>query len=107
MMLTEEMIAEDEKRWNDRNIVAELGYCGKNVRHRKSITNDDIRFYAYIMRKAYAMLETKEASWINVPHKKARICSRCYADEPYKFADEDADVYDYCPNCGARMINRR
>ena len=60
MMLTEEMIAEDEKRWNDRNIVAELGYCGKNIRHRKNITNDDIRFYAYIMRKAHAMLKEQE-----------------------------------------------
>lgn len=57
MMITEEMIAEDEKRWNDRNIVAELGYCGKNVCHRKNITNDDIRFYAYIMRQAHAMLK--------------------------------------------------
>ena len=46
MRLTEEMIAEDEKRWHDRNIVAELGYCGKNIRHRKNITNDDIRFDA-------------------------------------------------------------
>lgn len=61
MMITEEMIAEDEKRWNDRNIVAELGYCGKNIRHRKNITKDDIRFYAYIMRKAHAMLKEQEA----------------------------------------------
>lgn len=61
MMITEEMIAEDEKRWHARNIVAELGYCGKYIRHRKNITNDDIRFYAYIMRKAYYLL--KEQEW--------------------------------------------
>ena len=61
MMITEEMIAEDEKRWHARNIVVELGYCGKNIRHRINITNDDIRFYAYIMRKAHAMLKEKEA----------------------------------------------
>lgn len=53
------------------------------------------------------LLKEPEARWISAPHKKARICSRCYADEPYKFADEDADAYDYCPHCGARMINRR
>ena len=41
--------------------------------------------------------------WISVPHKLARVCSVCNRDEPYKFADIDADVYDYCPNCGARM----
>ena len=61
MMITEEMIAEDEKRWNDRNIVAELGYCGKNILHRKNITNDDIRFYAYIMRQAHALLKEQES----------------------------------------------
>ena len=41
--------------------------------------------------------------WVSVPHKLARVCSVCNRDEPYKFADIDADVYDYCPNCGAKM----
>lgn len=45
--------------------------------------------------------------WVSVPYKLARVCSVCNRDEPYKFddifADIDADVYDYCPNCGARM----
>ena len=43
------------------------------------------------------------AYWKSVPHKRARVCSRCEADEPYKFADDDANVYNYCPNCGANM----
>ena len=41
--------------------------------------------------------------WISVPYKLARVCSVCNRDEPYKFADIDVDVYDYCPNCGAKM----
>lgn len=41
--------------------------------------------------------------WVSVPYKLARVCSVCNRDEPYKFTDIDADVYDYCPNCGARM----
>lgn len=41
--------------------------------------------------------------WKSVPHKRARVCSRCEADEPYKFADVDANVYDFCPHCGAQM----
>ena len=41
--------------------------------------------------------------WVSVPHKLARVCSVCNRDEPYKFADIDAEVYDYCPNCGAKM----
>lgn len=46
-----------------------------------------------------------ESRWITTPYKKARFCERCGHDEPYKFADEDADVYDYCPHCGAKMTN--
>lgn len=45
----------------------------------------------------------RHGRWISVPHKLARVCSVCNRDEPYKFADIDADVYDYCPNCGAKM----
>ena len=41
--------------------------------------------------------------WVSVPHKLARVCSVCNRDEPYKFADINANVYDYCPNCGAKM----
>ena len=45
----------------------------------------------------------RHGRWVSVPHKLARVCSVCNRDEPYKFADIDADVYDYCPNCGAKM----
>ena len=41
--------------------------------------------------------------WISIPYKLARVCSRCESDEPYKFAQDDADVFYYCPNCGAKM----
>jgi hypothetical protein len=43
------------------------------------------------------------AYWKSVPYKRARVCSHCEADEPYKFADDDANVYNFCPNCGAKM----
>ena len=45
----------------------------------------------------------KHGRWISIGHKLSRICSVCNCDEPYKFADDDANVYDYCPNCGAKM----
>lgn len=48
-------------------------------------------------------LVRSSARWVSVGHKRARICSHCFRDEPYKFADHDADVYDFCPHCGARM----
>ena len=45
----------------------------------------------------------RHGRWVSVPHKLAKVCSVCNRDEPYKFDDIDADVYDYCPNCGAKM----
>ena len=69
----------------------------------------------YIKRKELSLKETIDSVpsadvrpvmrgyWKSVPHKRARVCSRCEADEPYKFADDDANVYDYCPHCGADM----
>ena len=45
----------------------------------------------------------RHGRWVSVQHKLARVCSVCNRDEPYKFADIDADVYDYCPYCGAMM----
>lgn len=45
------------------------------------------------------------AYWKTVEHKKSRVCSHCESDEPYKFADEEANVYSYCPYCGAKMAN--
>ena len=45
----------------------------------------------------------RRGRWVNVPYKLARVCSVCNRDEPYKFADIDADVYDYCPHCGAKL----
>lgn len=69
MRFTEEMLAEDEKRWHARDVVTELGYCGNHMRDRKDMTNLDIRFYAYIMRKAHDMLKKQE------PPKNASISS--------------------------------
>ena len=52
---------------------------------------------------AIDVVPVQHGRWVSVPHKLARVCSVCNRDEPYKFADIDADVYDYCPNCGAKM----
>ena len=49
------------------------------------------------------VVEVRHGRWVSVQHKLARVCSVCNRDEPYKFADVDADVYNYCPHCGAKM----
>ena len=53
------------------------------------------------------VVEVRHGRWVSVQHKLARVCSVCNRDEPYKFADVDADVYNYCPHCGAKMEKRK
>lgn len=41
--------------------------------------------------------------WVSVAGKRDRICLRCLHDEPYKNADDDAEAFEFCPHCGAKM----
>lgn len=79
-------------------IVRDQGIAHPNAYH---LTN----YATLILREAPTIdvALVRHGQWVSVPHKLARICSVCNRDEPYKFADIDADVYDYCPNCGAKM----
>ena len=79
-------------------IVRDQGIAHPNAYH---LTN----YAMLILREAPTIDVTpvRHGRWVSVPHKLARVCSVCNRDEPYKFADIDADVYDYCPNCGAKM----
>ena len=62
MTFTDEMITEDAKRWEKRDILVELGYCSRYMRDRKYITENDLRFYAYLMRRAKAEIEELRAA---------------------------------------------
>lgn len=79
-------------------IVRDQGIAHPNAYH---LTN----YATLILREAPTIdvAPVRHGRWVSVPQKLARVCSVCNRDEPYKFADIDADVYDYCPNCGARM----
>ena len=60
MRLTDEMIQEDDKRFKRQDLLDDFNYCGKEVPNRKSITNDNIRFYAWLCRSAYTLLKEQE-----------------------------------------------
>ena len=79
-------------------IVRDQGIAHPNAYH---LTN----YATLILREAPTIdvAPVRHGRWVSVPHKLARVCSVCNRDEPYKLADIDADVYDYCPNCGAKM----
>lgn len=61
MRLTEEQVLQDNMRFANCNALTELKYCGWDIPHRKSITNDEIRFYAWLCRSAVSMLKEQEA----------------------------------------------
>ena len=79
-------------------IVRDQGIAHPNAYH---LTN----YATLILREAPTIdvAPVRHGRWVSVPHKLARVCSVCNRDEPYKFADVDADVYNYCPHCGAKM----
>ena len=79
-------------------IVRDQGIAHPNAHH---LTN----YATLILREAPTIdvAPVRHGRWVSAPHKLARICSVCNRDEPYKFANINADVYDYCPNCGAKM----
>lgn len=61
MRLTEEQVLQDDKRFESRNALAELKYCGWEIPQRRAITNDEIRFYAWLCRSAVALLKEQES----------------------------------------------
>ena len=87
MKITDEMIAEDEKRWHARDVMTELVYCSTYMEDHKYMTNLNIRFYAYIMRRAYEMLKSR------IPQIPS-IKENAYGVKFYK-----------CPNCGRSFDN--
>ena len=59
-MIKPDLQALDDKVWRNRNVKAELAYCGTYMKHRKSITNLDLRFYAWLFRAALKRIEELE-----------------------------------------------
>lgn len=49
------------------------------------------------------MIPVVHGRWVSYPHQIDRECSICGHTEPYKFADKDAEIFNFCPHCGADM----
>ena len=61
MRLTDEQVMQYNKSFAHHNVLTELKYCGWNIPNRKSISNADIHFYAWLCRSAVALLKEQEA----------------------------------------------
>ena len=92
----------------ENGITGGSGFVARDCFDRILVENDLMREQlASIGKKPGDSMDdvrrTTYGKWISVPHKASRVCSRCLYDEPEKFADVDADVFDFCPHCGAIM----
>lgn len=61
-MIKPEIQRIDDETYQHRNLKAELEYAGTFIRHRKNITNLDLRFYAWLFRAALKRINELEES---------------------------------------------
>ena len=100
-----------------RQAVLESQHNNPHPRGMAHIAHDceHAHFVAMIARfPAADVAPVVHGRWVSVAGKRDRICSRCLHNEPYKNADDDAEVFEFCPHCGAKMdggdsdaLNRR
>lgn len=64
MQLTEQQIQADDALYSGRDILRELRYCGNEVKQRKNITEQDIRYHAWLCRAAYQRMMNTAAELI-------------------------------------------
>ena len=93
----------------DLAVKAAIAPCNKcTIESKEKPSCDDCKLYG-VAQEIYNHIPAADVrpvvrgKWVSVPHKLSRVCSICWHDEPYKFAEKDVEVYNYCPNCGAKM----
>ena len=106
MRLTEQEMKEDDERWADRDIIAELQFCGRNVRSYNQTTKMDVRFNAWVCRRVLKLIagicaiNSEAGEWRMVYHNDSHTlghieCSRC------KYRTRLMEKPNFCPNCGS------
>ena len=89
-----------------RQAVLESQHNNPHPRGMAHIAHDceHAHFVAMIARfPAADVAPVVHGRWVSVAGKRDRICSQCLHDEPYKNAADDAEVFEFCPHCGAKM----
>lgn len=90
MRLTDEQVMQDNKNFASCNMLAELKFCGWYIPHRKSITNEEIRFYAWLCRSAVFLLKEQDEQkrrWLR------NIADNQLANAPTETMDATSHTY--------------
>ena len=69
MFLEKELEEYDDNRFSSYNVLNELKYMGHEIPRRRAITNDDIRFYAWLCRRAADLLDKKPDKTAEIPEE--------------------------------------
>jgi hypothetical protein len=108
MRLSEEQALQDNNRFANCNVLVELKYCGWEIPQRREITNDEIRFYAWLCRSAVSLLKEHEAVKPVLDEQTGRIwlCGNCGSYVGFEDHDEDdPNEFDkYCRECGRPVL---
>ena len=101
MRITEEMAREDDRLWHARDTMIELAYCSSNMPDGKVVTDQDLRFCAFLFRRAHKALAD------TAPVRAHRIKSGYTSPELIGFDYECGNCARYiqkhwkaCPMCG-------
>ena len=91
---------EQIKRWCNK-------YCPYTKKTRETMCSScplDSVFYLIDSTPTVNIIKLPVHSrWVSYPHQIDRECSICGHTEPYKFADKEAEIFNFCPHCGADM----
>lgn len=103
MRLTDEMVELDDRKYRDRNVLVELKYMGREIKHRKTVTNDDLRFMAWLYRSALNLQKDQEAVEPTVSSLETHdgLCSWWYQCGKCKMPIDHGDRF--CRHCGKKV----
>ena len=99
MRLTDEMVELDDRKYRDRNVLVELKYMGREIKHRKTVTNDDLRFMAWLYRSALNLLKEQEPKKVEWRIGRAH-CPSCGELFPRK---KETQYIRFCSFCGQEV----
>ena len=101
------MVREDDRRFGPYDVLTELIWCGREAYNRKSITNDNIRFQAWLCRAAADLLKgqkVKTGYWVlDDEDTDTWECSKCGALQIIFDVTPFDNSWFYCPRCGCKM----
>ena len=102
MRITDEMIAQDDERYRNRDVLTELKFCGKDMNERRHTTVDNLRFYAWLFRQAAEIIESQKEAVDSMYNALDTTCKEFReatgGREVCDFCEWDGSVVDECGN---------